>query len=84
MANQLNFLTWGKPDITVSGIVTLEKEGVRLRIAFDPSQFEPVVETIPLPDRRLSNVWGEQIYRLSLNAKKKQLAGKYKITINKF
>jgi len=81
--NQLNFLTWSKPDITIPGIVTLEKEGVRLRINFEPSQFESVVETIPLSDRRLSNVWGEQIYRLTLNAKKKQLVGKYRITINK-
>lgn len=81
--NQINFLTWGKPDATVPGIVTLEKDGVRLKMSYNAAQFEPVVETIPLPDERLSNVWGDQIYRLSLNARKMQLSGKCRITIDK-
>lgn len=80
-ANQINFLTWGKPDITTSGVVILDKEGQKLRLIYDASLFEPTVETITLPDKRLSNVWGEQIYRLSLNAKKTPLSGKYKINI---
>lgn len=79
--NQLNFLTWGKPDVSVPGIVILEKEGVKLRIAYDAAQFEPSVETVTLTDKRLSDVWGNEIYRLSLNAKKQQLSGKYKINI---
>lgn len=79
--NQLNFLTWGKPDVSVPGIVILEKEGVKLRIAYDAAQFEPSVETVSLTDKRLSDVWGNEIYRLSLNAKKQQLSGKYKINI---
>lgn len=80
-ANQINFLTWGKPDTTTSGVVLLDKEGQKLRLIYDASLFEPTVETITLSDKRLSNVWGEQIYRLSLSAKKTQLSGKYKITI---
>lgn len=79
--NQLNFLTWGKPDVSTSGVVVLEKEGQKLRLLYDAKQFEPVVESISLTDKRLSNVWGEQIYRLSLNAKKLQLSGIYKINI---
>ena len=80
-ANQINFLTWGKPDTTTSGVVLLDKEGQKLRLIYDASLFEPTVETITLSDKRLSNVWGEQIYRLSLNAKKMPLSGKYKINI---
>jgi hypothetical protein len=79
--NQLNFLTWAKPVISGSGTVTLEKEGQKIQLLYDMKQFEPVVETITLTDKRLSNVWGEQIYRLSLNAKKMQLSGTYKINI---
>lgn len=81
--NQLNFLTWGMPDISVPGVVVLEKEGVRLKLNYDAAQFKPAVETLALTDKRLSNVWGEQIYRLSLNAVKTELSGKYKITINR-
>ena len=79
--NQLNFLTWAKPDITTSGVILLDKEGQKLKMLYDARQFEPVVETILLNDKRLSNVWGEQVFRLSLNAKKMQLSGTYKINI---
>jgi len=79
--NHLNFLTWGKPDVSTSGVVLLDKNGQKLRLIYDAKQFEPVVEPISLSDKRLSNVWGEQIYRLSLNAKKMQLSGTYKINI---
>ena len=81
--NQLNFLFWGKPDVSISGIVILDNEGTKIKLTYDKALFEPSVETILLADKRLSDVWGEQIYRLSLNARKMQLAGKYKITINK-
>ena len=82
-ANQLNFLTWGKPDVSVSGIVGFEKDGMKLKMTYDANQFEPSVEIVSLSDKRLSDVWGAQIYRLSLNARKMQLSGKYKITINR-
>lgn len=79
--NQINFLTWAKPDVSTSGVILLEKEGQKLRILYDAKQFAPVIETVTLSDKRLSTVWGEQIYRLSLNAKKMQLSGTYKINI---
>ncbi len=81
--NQLNFLIWGKPDVSISGIVILENEGTKIKLTYDKDLFEPSVETILLVDKRLSDVWGEQIYRLSLTAREMQLSGKYKITINK-
>ena len=82
--NQLNFLTWGKPDVSVLGTVILEKDGVKMKMIYDSDRFEPSVETISLQDKRLSDVWGSNIYRLSLNARKQQISGKYKIMINKF
>jgi hypothetical protein len=81
--NQLNFLTWGKPDISVPGKLSLEKDGIRLKITYDQAKFEPTIETVSLPDKRLSNVWGAEIYRLSLTAKKLELSGKYTVTINR-
>jgi len=82
--NQLNFLTWGKPEISVPGIIFIEKENVKLKLIYNASQFEPLIEKIILTDGRLSDVWGEQIYRLSLIARQKQLSGKYRISISKF
>jgi hypothetical protein len=81
--NQLNFLSWGKPDISVAGTVSFEKDGVKMKMSYDAVQFEPSVETLALTDKRLSDVWGKEIFRLSLNARKMQLSGKYKFTISK-
>ena len=81
--NQLNFLTWSKPDITSPGMVRLVKDGITLKIKYDVSQFNPVVETVVLKDSKLSHVWGKQVYRLSLNAQKKQLSAKYKLILTK-
>ena len=82
-ANQINFLTWGKPDISKPGMVIIQKEEKAVRLMYDASLFNAVVETIPLTDKRLSNVWGEEIYRLSLNAQKMELSGKYKFKLIK-
>ena len=79
--NEINFLTWGKPDVSVPGNIIIEKEEIRLKLIYNAAQFDPVVEIIPLPDKRLSNVWGEQIYRLSLKAQKIEMTGKYKFTL---
>ncbi|HBL74916.1 MAG: heparinase [Bacteroidetes bacterium GWF2_42_66] len=81
--NQLNFITWAKPDISVPGTIILEKDGIRLKMTYDAGQFNPDTEIIPLTDIRLSNVWGKQIYRLSLNASKMQLSGIYRLTIDR-
>lgn len=75
--NIINFITWGKPDVSTPGSVNIEKDGVGLHLIYDASQFDAEVETVPLPDKRLSNVWGEQVYRLALKAKKMELKGKY-------
>jgi len=39
------------------------------------------IETVALDDPRLSNVWGKEIYRLSLNAGKMVKSGTYTFTI---
>ncbi len=81
--NQINFMTWAKPDVSKAGIVTLEKEGHAVQMKYDASLFSATVESIPLPDIRLSKVWGPNVYRLSLTAKKIQQKGKYIFTISK-
>lgn len=79
--NQINFLTWGNVDISVPGIVTVEVNGEKVQMTYDKKTFVSTVKTIRLEDPRLSNVWGEQIYRVSLNAKHMPLSGSYTYTI---
>ena len=82
--NQLNFLCWGKPDVSEPGTVFIEKNNVKLKLVYDKKQFKAVVETIELTDPRFSNVWGSKIYRLSLDAKSKRLSGKYTYKFEQF
>ena len=79
--NQINFLTWGKPDISTPNSIIIKKDGVSAKLIYDSSQFDAEIETVPLPDKRLSNVWGDEIYRLTLKAKKMEMKGKYKFRI---
>lgn len=79
--NVVNFLTWGKPNTATPGSIHITKEGVSATLTYDASLFDATVETIALPDPRLSNVWGNEIYRLTLTAKKMQTSGKYNFSI---
>ena len=79
-SNQVNFLTWGKVDISVPGKVTIDVQGQEVTLEY-PGEFTATVETINLPDTRLSNVWGTEIYRIALKDKDARLTGKYKFVI---
>ena len=81
--NQVNFLTWGKVDISEAGVVTIEVKGEKAALKYDKNQFDVSIETIKLEDPKLSNVWGPEIYRLSLTAKQQTLKGKYTFTVSK-
>ena len=82
-ANIINFLTWGDVDISKKGVVSINVKGVKAQLRYDANIFEPAIETIELTDKRLSNVWGDKIYRLSLKAKTATKAGVYKYEITK-
>lgn len=75
--NQVNFLTWGKVDVSQPGVVNIEVQGQKLQLKYDKNQFDIRQETVKLTDPRLSNVWGAEIYRLLLTAKKLQATGTY-------
>lgn len=79
--NVVNFLVWSKPEVKEEGVVLLTVEGEKLAFRFDPRRFTLHVEVVPQDDPRLSNVWGENIYRLSLTAKEEMKKGKYSFQI---
>lgn len=80
--NQVNFMTWGKPDISQPGKIFIENQGKMITMDYNKTIFNATIEVINLTDSRLSNVWGKEVYRLSLTAKKTSLSGKYVFTIN--
>lgn len=81
--NQVNFLTWAKPDLSKAGVLLLQKEGRSVSMQYNAAVFEASVETIPQTDARLSNVWGSELYRVIFTAIKSPLKGQYKFLISK-
>ena len=79
--NILHFMTWGKVDAATPGKVTIEVNGQKALLEYSPAMFEATLEPVQLTDPRLSNVWGETIYRLSLKAKQLKTNATYLYTI---
>lgn len=79
--NRINFLSWGKIDISRPGECVIEVAGEKMKLSYDQKTFTPSIEKIILDDPRLSNVWGKEIYRLSLTAQKQKLSATYTYTI---
>ena len=80
-ANQINFLTWGNVDLSTPGAIYITVNQEKIKLSYNAAQFTPQLETISLDDKRLSDVWGNEIYRLSLNAKEKTKSGAYTYSI---
>ncbi|MEI8099070.1 MAG: heparinase II/III family protein [Sediminibacterium sp.] len=76
-ANQINFMTWGKPNLSTDGSVIIEKESKAIVLKYNPTDFIASYDVIPQTDPRLSNVWGKELYRLKLVAKKISKTGTY-------
>ncbi len=78
--NQVNFLTWGNVTFPSPGKVRIEVRGQKVELDY-PAQFKAELETIKLDDPRLSNVWGKEIYRITLKTEEKKVTGKYGFVI---
>jgi len=77
-ANVVHFMVAEKPTIS-KGIVSLGNGTHAL--TFDGNEFEASIDTIEQDDPRLSNVWGQHLYRINLKAKNMQRKGSYTFTI---
>ena len=81
--NVINFLTWGTVDASKPGTVNIKVDNVGATLTYDAATFEVSVETIPQTDIRLSKVWGDKLYRLSLKAKQQTTTGNYLYTVRR-
>lgn len=79
--NVINFMTWGGVDIQNNGIVFITIDGVKVKLNYDSDLFELKKETVEISDKRLSDVWGNKIYRLSFTSKANNLSGHYSFKI---
>lgn len=79
--NQVNFLVWQKPHVSQAGTVAFAVGDKKVQLQFDPALFQVQVESVPLEDKRLSNVWGKEVHRVSLQAKSLSKKGKYQYRI---
>lgn len=79
--NELHYLVWAKPDLSKPGLVLLSKDSRTLQLQYDPKQFDASFDTIKLDDKRLSNVWGAEVYRVVLRAKRMELKGAYVVRL---
>lgn len=79
--NVINFMTWGDVDIQNNGIVFITIDGVKAKLNYDSDLFELKKESVEISDKRLSDVWGNKIYRLSFTSKANNLSGHYSFKI---
>lgn len=74
--NIINFLTWG--DVVIKdGKVEISVNEVKAQVKYDNRKFDVKKESVKLTDKKLSNVWGDEIYRLSFIAKDKKIKDSY-------
>src|SRR5690606_13592188 len=77
-ANKLHFMVAEKPVISKGKVSLANGNHV---LVFDDTQFVASVEVVSQDDPRLSNVWGKELYRVTLTAKDLRLKGKYPFVI---
>lgn len=80
--NEMIFMLAVKPDLSESGSVTLPVGNETLKLQYDTKAFDVTFETVAQTDRRLSSVWGDEIYRLRFKAKKLTKKGRYLFTVS--
>ena len=79
--NVINFLSWG--DIIIKdGVIEISVNGVKGTLKYDTKMFKVKKECVKLTDKKLSSVWGAEVYRLSFIAKEKEQKGCYTFTIS--
>ena len=79
--NQLNFMTWGDVKVREKGCIQLHIKQVKATLNYDARVFTPTITPIELTDPRLSKVWGERVYRITLTANDQALRGQYRCTL---
>lgn len=81
--NRLNFMTRTKPNVSEPGKAVWVSGENEIVMHYSSEKFDVKAEPIELDDPRLSNVWGDQIFRFMLTEKQQQKRGKYNFRIER-
>jgi hypothetical protein len=79
--HRLNYLCARAPEMPAPGVIRIKNGNAEVEMTYDAKSFEPSVEKVAIDDVRLSRVWGDALYRLTLKALKSTPKGKYKISV---
>jgi len=79
--HRLNYLCARAPEMPAPGVIRIKNGNAEVELTYDAKAFEPSVEKVAIDDVRLSRVWGDALYRLTLKALKSTPKGKYKISV---
>ncbi len=84
---RLSLMTPLKPDFSKPGEILLSGEshspGGPILLRYAEDQFHPAPETIEVKDVELKKVWGERLYRITLESRSQKLSGEYRIFLEK-
>lgn len=79
--NQINFITWGEVEINENSVMINVKDKKAV-LKYDGKLFDVKKEVVELEDKRLSNAWGKEIYRICFVAKKESMKGSYTFKVS--
>lgn len=77
---QLHFMVWGHIE-QKPGKISIHTKDKKAQLLYDAGNYDYQLETIELTDPRLSRVWGNEIYRITLTNKSKKRQSTSHITI---
>lgn len=79
--NQIHFLSYGTISLDTPGKVIINVNDKQVAIEYDKQAFQVEKEAVALDDKRLSNVWGDTIYRLVFTAQDSKTEGNYQFKV---
>lgn len=79
--NTIHFMVWNEPDVTNKGVVRIRLKDRIIDLKYDSKLFTADKEIVEMTDKRLANVWGDKLYRISLRASALSKKGVYKYSI---
>ncbi|HEV2121627.1 MAG TPA: heparinase II/III family protein [Chloroflexota bacterium] len=77
----LHLMTSGPVALDESGILSCSSPGRPLLVRFDPQSFRAHVEPISIEDARLEPIWGDRVYRVTLEAQQPTSRGHWTLTM---
>ncbi|MBO9592231.1 MAG: heparinase II/III family protein [Niabella sp.] len=75
--NRVHFLCYGTVKKDTPGRILIEQGQGKAELSYNSRDFEATVETVPQDDARLLAVWGKQLSRIVLVARRLQQSGSY-------